>query len=121
MNIKQEKNSSACGEYLPEKDRRRSMRRMRELKADRRRRRIIELPRYYPKGGYYKYRRTYDPLLKRTVVIADKRYIHYQKNSKGEQYLKNLSNRRVRRLAVQNIRGKGNLYRKFFEYHWSVS
>lgn len=98
----------------------RLLRRQYRKKAVARRRKIIGLPKFYPEAGYYKYIKHYDPESGKVYYTPDKRYICYQKNSKGEQYLKNLSARRIRRLPLSEVYGKGNVYRRYFDYWWAI-
>lgn len=102
----------------------RDLRRRCRKKAAARRRKIIELPNYrhrYRGAGSYRYTEHYDPESgKFDYYITDKKYILYRKNSKGEQYLKNLSARRVRRLPLSEVHGKGNMYRRYFDYQWAM-
>lgn len=103
------------------KSRRKALRRMQKMQADIRRRRIAGLPRYYPKAGYYHWRTECDPVTGGKRIVQDTRYLCYPKSS--IHYLKNLSARRVRRLPVTDkdgIRGKGNCYRKFYDYQWAI-
>ena len=38
----------------------------------------------------------------------------------GRRYLKNVSNRRIRRTPLEDITGKSGRYKRFFEYWWEV-
>lgn len=45
-------------------------------------------------------------------------HIQYMKSSNRQQYLKRKANRRVRK--YHGLPKKGNLYRKVFEYWWTL-
>lgn len=107
-------------ENFPQKDRRKAARRERRVKADLRRRKIIELPGYHPIVGGYRYCPAADPLTGRKIYIPDKRYIHYPKSSGGQQFLKKQCSKCIRRLDLEMLCGKGNRYRKFYEYQWAL-
>lgn len=108
-------------ENFPQKDRRKALRRERRVKADLRRRKIIDLPGYHPNVGFYRYywgKR--DPATGKRELCCDKRYIKYPKSSDGQQFLKKQYSRRIRRLELEKLCGKGNRYRKFNEYQWAL-
>lgn len=50
--------------------------------------------------------------------LVDCGYLKYPKNSNRQKYLKKQSNRKVRRSG--DIYGKGNGYRKEFDYWWNL-
>lgn len=109
-------------ENFPQKDRLKSARRERRGKADLSRRKIIELPGYHPNVGFYRYywgKR--DPVTGKRELCCDKRYIKYPKSSDGQQFLKKQCNKCIRRLDIDDIDGKGNRYRKFYEYQWALN
>lgn len=66
---------------------------------------------YCPNAGYPKYNYVNGEWI-------DAGYIQYPKNSNAQRYWKKHSNRIVRRSKY--ICGKGNQYRKHFEYWWTL-
>lgn len=48
------------------------------------------------------------------------KYIKYPKNGDARRYFKNYSNRKLRRSKIDTVPGKGNGYRKQFDYWWTL-
>lgn len=69
---------------------------------------------YIPFVGRYKSKRKYDPQTDRYEYVIEKRQIQYCHHSKRQQYLKRKTNKVIRKLPLEEIYGKGNIYRRYF-------
>lgn len=74
---------------------------------------IIQHSGYAPNIGYIL--GDYEGL---TTLLHSGLHIQYMKSSDRQQYLKRKANRKVRRYC--GLHGKGNHYRKVFDYWWTL-
>lgn len=86
---------------------------MQRVRHDNRRLFLIQHSRYAPNIGYI----TGDYKGK-TTLFQSGLYIKYMKSSVRQQYLKRKGNRLTRKCC--DLSGKGNRYRKVFDYWWAL-
>lgn len=108
-------------EDFPVKDKSQSLRRYRNRKAIKDRLYIIEHHRgYKPSVGWYKSKRKFNPQTGKCEAFTEKRQIQYCHHSRPQQYVKHRSVKIVRRLPLEEIYGKSNIYRRYLDYFWNL-
>ena len=93
------------------KQSRRTYARVKQVEKDDRLLRIIQ-GHYMPQAGYVDY--GFDG----TTPLHSGKYIKYPKNSNCQRWMQRLTSKKARR--CRDLSGKGNGYRRLFDYWWTL-
>jgi len=77
--------------------------------------RLLEIMNY---GGYAPHVGYVDGGFRGPTLLHSGKYIKYPKNSNCQRWMKRLTSKKVRRHS--ELTGKGNQYRRLFDYWWTL-
>lgn len=100
----------------------RNIRRHNKNKALKRRRKIISEYgyTYKPMVGWYPSVYVYDSKTNKHICKGDRNYAKYPQNSRPQQYVKHRTSKRIRRIPLDELYGKGNIHRRCIDYWWEL-